>query len=61
MSMPWWLYRLLVRWRMWRNSASDLNRRTEVEQALIAGAKTGYGISAKRCDELAAKLGGTIR
>jgi hypothetical protein len=45
---------------MWRNSGPDLNRRTEVEQALIAGAKCG-GLSAEKCRELANKLGRTIR
>lgn len=57
MKLPWPLYRLAVRYRMWRNSAADLNRRTEVEQALIAGAKSGNGVDADACRALARKLG----
>ena len=55
--MPWWLYRFFVRYKMWKNSASDLNRRSEVEAALINGAKTGAGVSAEQCALLATKLG----
>jgi hypothetical protein len=54
---PWWLYRLRVRWRMWRNSGPDLNRRVEVESALLTASKTKAGLSPERCRELAYKLG----
>ena len=52
-----WLYRLRVRWRMWRNTASDLNRRVDVENKLLAAHKSGNGIDAEQCRELAYKLG----
>lgn len=58
--MPWWLYRLRVRWRMWRNSAADLNRRAEVGAALIAGARSGRGVTPEQCAQLARKLGGGL-
>jgi hypothetical protein len=57
MNMPWWLYRLRVRWRMWRNTASDLNRRVEVENRLLEYAKAGHHMAPETCRELALKLG----
>lgn len=57
MTTPWWLYRLRVRWRMWRNTSHWLNRRVEVENALLAAHKSGNGIGAEQCRELAYKLG----
>lgn len=55
--MQWCLYRLRVRWRMWRNSAADLNRRVEIENVLLAAAKSGKGLDAEQCRELGLQLG----
>ncbi|HYC01578.1 MAG TPA: hypothetical protein VEC57_20775 [Candidatus Limnocylindrales bacterium] len=57
MTAPWWLYRLIVRWRSWRNMGALLNRRVEVENALLDAYKTGKGIDAEQCRLLAYKLG----
>ena len=52
----WW-YRLRVRWRMWRNSGPDLNRRTEVENVLLKVASGKRGpLTPAECRELALKL-----
>ena len=37
--------------------ADMLNRRTEVENELMAAAKDGYGLNAEQCRKLALKLG----
>jgi hypothetical protein len=55
--MPWPLYRLCVRYRMWRNSGPDLNNRVSVEGVLLAAAKSGTGLNAEQCRALAYKLG----
>lgn len=58
MTAPWWLYRLRVRWRMWRNTGSDLNRRVEVENVLLSVASGKRGpLSKDECRELAFTLG----
>lgn len=57
MTLPWPLYRLAVRYRMWRNSGAELNKRVEAENVLLAAAKSGKGLSAEQCRELAFKLG----
>lgn len=56
MRTPWWLYRLYVRYRMWRNTAHYLARRVEVENALLTAAK-GKGLAPDACRDLAYKLG----
>lgn len=43
--------------RILDNHAKSLNRRVEVENALFAAAKTGEGLTADRCRELAIRLG----
>lgn len=55
--MPWWLYRLRVRWRMWRNTADMLNRRVDVENVLLRAAKSGKGLDAEQCLALGLRLG----
>lgn len=55
--LPWPLYRLAVRYRMWRNSGPDLNRRVEIENTLFSAAKSGKGLGAEECRALAIKLG----
>jgi hypothetical protein len=55
--MPWWLYRLALRWRSWRNSGAELNKRVAVENVLLAAAKDVHGLSAEQCRALAYKLG----
>lgn len=57
MSAPWWLYRLIVRYRMWRNTGACLNRRVEVENTLLEYAKNGQWMTPDQCRELAYKLG----
>ncbi len=55
MTAPWWLYRLKVRWRMWRNSGPDLNRRTAAINELRKAGKR-FGLSPGRCLEIAELL-----
>lgn len=55
--LPWPTYRVLVRYRMWRNSASELNRRVDVENALLRAAKSGAGLTPEQCRELGMRLG----
>jgi hypothetical protein len=57
--LPWPLYRLKVRWRMWRNSGAELNKRVAVENVLLSAAKDGYGLNAEQCRALAYRLGAT--
>ena len=57
-AVPWWwrFVQFRARIRLWRHSARWLNQRLEVQRALELGAKTGYGIHAEQCRELARKL-----
>lgn len=55
--MPWHI-RLFYRWRMWRNSADELNRRVEVENVLLNVASGKRPMLTKdECKKLAYKLG----
>lgn len=56
-QVPWSLYRLRVRYRIWRNSAAELNKRVDVENVLLRAAKSGAGLSAEQCRDLGLKLG----
>jgi hypothetical protein len=51
------LTRWQARWRLFRNSGDELNRRVEVEIELMRAFKTGASIAPERCRELAYKLG----
>ncbi len=56
--VDWWLYRIRVRWRMWRNSAQDLNNRVDVERVLINVALgKRQPLTPEECRALANKLG----
>jgi phage terminase small subunit len=52
MKAPWCLYRLRVRYRMWRNSGPMLNRHSEAVNQLRKAAKR-FGLSPGKCSELA--------
>lgn len=54
---PWW-WRLRHRWRMWRSTGDDLNRRVDVERVLLNAAAGRRPLpDAAECRRLAYKLG----
>lgn len=60
-QIEWFFYPLAIRYRMWRDSGPDLNRRVDVENALFAAHKSGKGLDAEQCRHLGLKLGGAFR
>jgi hypothetical protein len=57
MSVELYDMRVSAERRILDGYADMLNRRVEVENALLSAAKDGYGLNAERCRELAYKLG----